>query len=418
MSARTTIICNGCAKSLEVSATKTGRPRPPQGWKRDEESYFCPLCWGERYVLRAVTVPIAFPIGRKSKELWMALGGCWQQSTQLANFAVTELAKADIVRSDETRLPAAPKLYLYPQARLRLPEMSPQSVASVLQSAERRYRRRRYEVIWQAKAGLPRHRYPVPYPVHNQAWSVNRDKDGRSVLHVRLSGESWDLALRGGYHFHRQMKMIDQIISGEARQGELAFYRTAVNTGDHRSGKKPYRLMAKLVAWLPRQPLNGRALKGSVLLSTGTDYLWRLHDGSEEEDDYIIYADQMRSWIKAHQRYLKRVGSDVSKLRFVEQGQGISAKLAQEREARCRKQHNRIHSGCQMWAAAVAKKVHRRRFAQVEYDDAARGYFAQFDYTLLRGCLEKALDDYGIHLVASAKVVTESTEGARNGEVE
>lgn len=414
--------CSGCSAVVNVKPTKKGNPRPPQGWKHDGDDYCCPRCWGERFMLRAITVPVAFPIGRKSAELWEALRACWQQATEISNFAVTELAKADIVRSaNDAKLPKQSGVYLYPAARQRCPDVTPQSVVSLLQSVERRYRKRRYEVVWQAKASLPTYRYPIPYPVHNQAWSLEQREGGRYVVVVRLNGETWELALRGGHQFRRQRAALDKMISGEARRGELALYRVSANHGDHRTngsedseGKKSrYRVMAKLVAWLPRSQHTEKERASVLHLTTSSTALWSVKD-----DEYTVYADQVKQWITGHLQYLKRSGDDLIKLRQAvrdgdRQAEKAVAQLGAERDRRVKKQYNRIHSACQMWSAAVAKFAVRRNVAEVRFDYSDKSYFQSFDWTMLVNCLSKALDDYGIHLVASGDSLTETPGRAR-----
>jgi hypothetical protein len=72
---------------------------------------YCPDCWGKRFRLRAVILPVAAPLGSDWPTLRTALAGCWHQSTALANWAVTELAKADVVRMPgDEHMPAMPRL--------------------------------------------------------------------------------------------------------------------------------------------------------------------------------------------------------------------------------------------------------------------------------------------------------------------
>jgi len=419
--------CGTCGRAHKTKATPKGNPRTPPGWKHHEENYYCPKCWGERYVLRAITVPVAFPVGRETIELWRTLQVCWQQATELSNFAVTELARDDYVRdANDKKLPVMKRHYLYPAARLRRPDVTPQTVVSILQAGERRYREKRYDVLWRASERLPTYRYPVPYPVHNQSWSVEKTAEQGYVVHVRLNGESWDLKLRGGHQFYRQRLAMDKIIAGTAIKGELALYRRAANTGDHRSAgveanetaKARYRIMCKMVAWLPReQRADAKASSGTLLLKTSSDCLWI----AATETLWTVHADTERQWVRGHTAYLERSSEDLTKLqqnaaRGDEACRRMAQTLKRERQRRCEKYANRIKSACQMWSAAFARFAARQHVESVTYNDSVKKYFPHFDWTKLRLSLEKALDDHNIKLVvASAEPVTETPGTAREG---
>src|SRR5690606_7172144 len=118
-------------------------------------------------------------------DLRTALKTCWNAATRVANWAVAELAKQEPPRlPGDEKIPPAPKLYLYPGARALAPEMDPQSVTALLSTVERKYRARRLASIWRRDESLPSYRYPVPYPVHNQGWRVERDANGQIIVSV------------------------------------------------------------------------------------------------------------------------------------------------------------------------------------------------------------------------------------------
>src|SRR5450755_1137013 len=52
--------------------------RMPSGWKRRSADIFCDACWGKRYVLRAITVPVVAPVDMK----WEELGGVCVKKTR------------------------------------------------------------------------------------------------------------------------------------------------------------------------------------------------------------------------------------------------------------------------------------------------------------------------------------------------
>jgi hypothetical protein len=106
------IQCVYCTKQSDAK-------RLPPGWHRDPaDSPVCSSCWNERYLLRAVTIPVAGPVDGTWEELRESLRTAWQAATRLSNWAIRELAKADIVRTPEMKkLPRMAAVYLYPGAR-------------------------------------------------------------------------------------------------------------------------------------------------------------------------------------------------------------------------------------------------------------------------------------------------------------
>jgi hypothetical protein len=86
------ILCSFARKGLETmqctycSATGTHPTRLPRGWKRSHDNQpICAKCWGERYVLRAVTIPVVGPVDGTWKELRDDLRDAWADATALSN---------------------------------------------------------------------------------------------------------------------------------------------------------------------------------------------------------------------------------------------------------------------------------------------------------------------------------------------
>jgi hypothetical protein len=144
-----------------------------------------------------------------------------------------ELYARDIRREPGMdKLPPMARLDLYPgsvlEARSRFPSLPPQTVASIEQATSKKYRRRRYEVIW---TGVHRFRTTAPRfrPVHNQSWSA-LILNGRPVVSLRL-GEAW-VRLNNGPQFHRQMQSLRAIACGDAAPAELAVYEPTTAPAD------------------------------------------------------------------------------------------------------------------------------------------------------------------------------------------
>jgi hypothetical protein len=393
------ITCAGCGTSKESKPTTQGSVRLPKGWKHHPYGDLCSGCWKDRFLLRAITLPVAFPIDRKSKELWECLGKAWAQTTQLANWVVTELAKADVTRKPgEAKMAAMPNVYLYPDARRLWPELNPRSVVSILHSVTSRYRKRRLEAVWRSSESLPSYRYPMPYPTHNQAWKLERENQGL-VVSLTIGGEPWKLRLRGGHEFRRQIASLEKIISGEAIQGELALYRQRANQGDRRANgagreegeRSQWRIMCKVVAWLPRESSTKVPSEKQVELKTTRDRFWIAADG-----DWVLNADCVRHWIRGYERMRQRMAED---------RKPALDHRRQLRDLRLKgtKHHNRIKSFCQMSVSAFVRWAVRSGYGSVVYDDTDQSYFPSFPWHQLRTDLTNKCDEVGLKLEVKEK---------------
>ena len=375
----------------------------PPGWHRDPAgNSLCGECWNSRYILRAVTIPISGPIDGTWPELRESLKTVWRAATRLCNWAVTELAKADVVRMPTMdKLPKPPKTYLYPGARAIAPEIDCGSVVAILHAVERRWRAKRYNVAWLAKESLPNYRYPAPYPVRSTDWRCERDGE-ITLVNVRLAGRRWKLRLRGGYQFRRQHTSVVQLLNGEAVGAELALYEQRVNGGDHRPsgserdrGGQQYatRLMCKMVMWLPRKT-DARDNSGTLFVRTDSESLLLALDPKGERL-WAENCDQVRRWVAEHQRRLSRWNDDQKA------EQRRSAKHQSRREIAAKKYQGRLDSLCHEVSAHLATFARRRRYAVVRYDDSNQSYCTQFPWAKLREQIKQKLSEQGIQFERS-----------------
>ena len=101
---------------------RNGRRRIPAGWKYLEGRWWCAACTRERFVLRAVALPVSGPVDGSWAELRDALHTAFAETTRCANWLVTELYARDAKREPaDARLRAMPRVYLYPEARQLFP---------------------------------------------------------------------------------------------------------------------------------------------------------------------------------------------------------------------------------------------------------------------------------------------------------
>lgn len=420
---------NTCTNTCEKCGKKAKGKRLPPGWKRTGKTFAtCRDCWRQAYLLRAVTFPVASPVGATWDELRAALDASWANSTGLANWAVTELAKRDVVRGPgDGKLPAMRPVYLYPEARRRFPAMDCQSVVAVLHAVEGKYRKARLDVVWRSAAVLPRHRYPVPYPVHNQGWSARYATpedpgvpDRSPLVRVRLQGKPFLLRLRGGHHYRRQLAAFAQIAGGQAVRGELALYRQRCSDGAHRNGTEgrtpgggrhvSYRVMAKLVAWLPRDgrgPLKPLAGQGELRTGGGA-FLTAVVDGREP---WVLHADHVRRRVAAHRKFLDAISDDTKYEKRWPKRQRLQ--MNECRELRCEKQHSRLKSWNQQAARMAAEFLWRQGVAEVLYQDRDKSFAAEYPWHQLKGELARVCDEVGLlfTVVASGEAVSNTAAG-------
>ena len=266
--AEETIKCGTCAKEQAAKPAKKGDVKLPPGWKRHDGRVYCRDCWKGAFILRAVTLPVDKVVdGGEWGEFFDAVKAGWRAATDVANWAVTELAKADTPRTADTeRMPAFKPPYLYPGRKVA-PDLDPTSVVAALHAVEGRYRKVRLKTLWFRAASHPVYRYPMPLPIHNQAWGCVEGDGGRACVSVRLGGRRWTVSLATARH-KRQLRAWRAILSGAAIAGELSIMGREARQNDHRQAggerdrgggrRRTTRVMAKLVAWFPRKEARPR----------------------------------------------------------------------------------------------------------------------------------------------------------------
>jgi len=441
--------CQGCQKT-------TDKTRLPPGWKSVGEQTYCPDCFRKRYKLRSIVLPVSGPL---DKEDWPAfreaLFASWGQATSLVNWAVTELAKHDVVRTaNMEKLPpikdvpgggpfrlapdkpqkatagkGSPPVYLYGWAAKKFPDWGlwsgcTQSAQSLLRWAQVVYAKERYELIWLGSRTSARRRYPVPYPVHNAAWSLSWLSDDQKVpvLSASLGGRKWSLKLNAHNRWH-QKRSLELLIAGQALQCECAIYRQRDNgqkgngvkesTANGGGQKVHYRIMAKLVLWLPRQERQP-GTKTMHLRTEKESFLVAEVDGWPP---WVLNADHVRNWVARHRRYVHRMSEDLKyEKRWPKE---MRQQMLDAQQRRINKHDRRMDNWTHEITAMVAALAERRSCGRVVYDDSERGYLGDFPAARIEILLQEKLEDLGIALdFASGEVVDETPGASRMEEVE
>lgn len=368
------IACIGCGK------TQKNSKRLFRGWKRRGEEVFCGECWRKQYALRAITFQIVSPLDATWEELRNALHTMWRQTTSCSNWMITQLALGDVRRMPgDTKMPPMARSYLYPEARRLYPDLPPQTVASLEQTITRKYRARRYDILWSGRSVLPTFRYPQPFPVHNQSWHAEWIKENVPAVIARIGARKFSLRLKGGARYRRQLAAYHQIAAGTAKSGELTIYQP----GDE--------LMCKLVAWLPRLERTS-VREGSILAVRTAPDAMLIAVSAKDEIIWRYNADQVSRWVAEHREQLQRWSEDTKA-----EERHVPA-FAARRQQTTQKYHNRMQSICYQAAAYVAGYASRRRLATVRYDDRERKWCKDFPWETLRSRLSVILDERGINL--------------------
>ena len=352
-----------------------------------------------------------------------ALSDAWADSTACANWLSGEYYSQDVRRAaGDEKMPAMPDVYLYPEAAKRFPGMSSNAVAGMCQVVGRKYRAKRYDIVWTSSATNSNHRYPYPAAFPGQAWAPSyapAGKDGGDLVPVvsvpLRRGQRFLLQLRGGADFARQLRDFKLLATGEAVRGEVVLYRQRVGGNEKRNGvsdrdsggqKAVYRVMCKMVGWFPRTVRTDKS--GILRVKTDADAML-LAINEKDEKLWWLNADHLRRWQLEHKRRLHRWAED-SKL---EARPDVAFQSLRERV--CNKHHNRVDSFIKMAVAQVCGVAERRKFQELHYDDSERRYLPEFAWAALETRMANKCNGLGltyIH-VASGDVASPSGDSAR-----
>lgn len=344
----------------------------------------------DRTVIRAVTLPVAEPVGRSWEELNAALKDCFRLSTDLANWCVHRLFALDTPGATEPD--AVKKWYGYGDAGKNFPGWSGwagnmAAAQCVIRAVHRKYRQQRFDVMVRHRSALLTYRYPYPFPVHNKDWKPSHDAAGFPVVSLPVPGLGRvDLRLRRRADFGRQLAMFRHLLDGTAKRGEAALYRD-------RKGN----LLLKLVGRFPVEP-RGARVRGCCLRTDPAALLVAQIDG---RSPWVLNADHLRRWQAAHRAYRQRAAEDAKREKRADRRQ--RAHLAKSRDLRCGKHNDRLDTALHQLSAQVARFCERQGVACVVYDDANTDYIPDgFPWHALRTRIADKLAGVGVGFVGWA----------------
>lgn len=370
-------ICTGCGKERTPPASAHGDSlRIPAGWKRLQGQLWCPACKRQHFVLRALAVPVSGPSDATWPELRAALHAAFAETTRCANWLMTELYARDHQRQPEDeRLPKMRRIYLYPEARARFPALASQTLASLEQQVQAKYRAARLDLIWRHAVSLPTYRYPTPLPLPSRMWQLVLQGE-RWHLSARIGHRRWLLRLRQGPGMWRQIRLLQQIAAGSVEAGEATLYEIPSHRGDHRGdGTRERRLMLKLAVWLARREVT--EARETLIVRTapdafvtahlvGQDHVWRLH------------ADHLRRWIAETARRRQRLDVDrAHDSRHLGSRRSTLADAERRLSAQLRR---RLHTWTHQATRQLVTWAQRQRVATIAWDDTDRGFLPSYPW--------------------------------------
>lgn len=371
----------------------------------------------KRLITRSISLPVQECLSSDWGEFLKTLHGAWRQSTDLANWASHTLANHDVVRTPEMKqLPKFEPIDLYALAFGRkkekrgkdgvkvLPTVEGQvggwegariAAASLLRRALGKYLKERGKIVWRRERRTPEYLYPVPFPVHAQAWVVFLDK-GRPIISMGLPGARVSVRLRNGDEFAPAIHVLQGIEDGSIKAGELSICRQRSYCPDRKDTdrlpggghRNSYRVMLRIsysteVAEAPE----GNTI---VQVKTGGDPFITVDvPGSVP---WVLHVPQMRQHIIAHKAFRDRFADD---LKFEKRWpRGKRRRMLRRLERGCDKQNRRLDSFCKETAAQVVgyieravKRANLPAGVRIEWDDKDRSYAPTFPFHQLRAAM-------------------------------
>ena len=416
--ATTTVACRKCGKTAEAKVGRKG-PLNPRGWRsidpREASPYaglWCAECWADTFVPRSITIPISGPADGSGtwEELRAALFRCWDWSTAVANWTTTELARADTPRTaDAKKLGPAPKLYLYPGIETIAPGMDSQAKIAVLNTVQRSYGEKRFDVLWLRTAGFPCYDWPYPYAMDRDGWRPVLDpKDGRPAIRIRLAGQPWILRLAGGFRNRRKIDGWKRLFAGEAIRRECAILARTVTKSDHRNGvaakansggrRRIERVLVKMSVWMPRKGPDAPPIDEPRVMTVkaGPDAFLAYRIGVTGEARHI-HADHIRRMRNQHFARNKRFADD--KKHEKRWPKRILRQMEERQEIQCRKFNDRMDTWLHECTKIIAAYAERRKVTHVVIDLRNQSFGGdRFPWFKLKQYLEYKLHERRISL--------------------
>ena len=362
----------------------------------------------KKIITRSISLPVQECLSGEWKDFMKTLHGAWRLSTDLANWASHTLATLDVTRTPAMKeLPKYAGVDLYALAFGRakerngktdgkvLPVVQAQfggwegariAAASLLRRVQSKYAKERGKIIWRRERRTPEYLYPVPFPVHGQAWAPFHGEHGEPVVSLALPGGRASVRLRQGTEFGPALRVFDKIIEGTVKSGELSVCRQRSYCPDRKDSQRlpggghreTYRIMLR-ISYQYEVPA---ALDDDSFCEVRTAADPFITLSIPEQLPWVLHSPQIGQHIIAHRAFLDRFADD---LKFEKRWpRGKRRRMLRRQERGCDKQNRRLKSFCQETAAHIVGYATRRKIARIIYCDTDKSFVASFPWHLLR----------------------------------
>ncbi len=384
------IRCARCSRTVNVNPTQSGAPRPPIGWTKIDDGYWCGECWSDMYFPRATSIAIA-PADGDWNALRTQLKAAFGAVRSLANWAYSRLLSAEPVRDPNAeKMPKKPGVYLYGLAKDEFPHWGsiPASLAnSVLKQVESDYSADRLE-LWCGKISQRSYRYPQPIPVPMQCWELVKTDDG---FGARLNLGEGQIVLKFGLRDH-QKKIVQMVFDNPLLRSGIKVVEKRSHGRDtndrENSGGQVFRsaLRFEMSYYSPR--LTREPGDGVLSVATGPNGLLTAVLNSEQV--WIYHADHAKRLVSKHFAHLKRLQS-LSDDRKAERRKPHRDKRSYESmvDTVCETDRNRMTSLCHEASASLVEFARRRRVATIVYNDKDKSFCGSFPWAKLSTMIEQ-----------------------------
>lgn len=335
--------------------------------------------------IRAITLPVAKPIGLEWKEAGPLLDTSLEQSRLLHNWLVRMYVRLDsappVIKKGKQCLPPMPKdptkkedgYSLYLGARQVAPLLNSGTVSQIAQDVRKAYKRERFDV-WRGARALRCYRSAI-LPVRKQEMVKKKASEQPELRLTEIGGRleigfpfsdpktgnvvwtRW--ALKGGRRYGRSASGARAIARGQAELRTVYFL------------KKRGKLMCKIVARFPvRQRDPGS--RGDLLVSTHPDALLRYVSGGNrlpargKQDVGWLRYDHVRRLLAQRRRYADRMRDDMVHER---RNKPKRARMTAGNKVRLDKLSRALADAVKCAAKEVVAVAVRRRCARLVYRD-------------------------------------------------
>lgn len=383
------ITCSRCNRIVNVKPTQSGASRPPIGWTKIDDGYWCGDCWSDTYFVRATSIAIAPPDGDWDA-LRTKLKAAFGAARSIANWAYSKLLQSEPPRNPNAeKMPKKPAIYLYGM-REECPAWGsiPASLSNaVLKQVESDYSADRFE-LWLGKISQRSYRYPQPLPVPMQCWKLVKTADGYGA---RIGLGEGPIVLKMGLREH-QRKIVDMVYANQLLRAGIKIVEKRSHGRDtndrENSGGQLFRSALRLEMSYYKPRLSREPGDSILNVRTGPEGL--LTAIRDDEKLWFYHADHAKRLVSKHANHLVRLQrlSDDRKAERRKPNREKRSYLSMV-DAVCETDRNRMTSLCHEVSASLVQFAVRQHVATIVYDDKDKSFCGSFPWAKLSTMIQQ-----------------------------